>query len=120
MKVKPSEYDGFHFTPPESEEKGLRFDFFTLIDDYANGQKIDTTDHGDCWLVAYVKADDDEKIYLDDIFEFVIEDPLNYIHSLIGTGVYGCIVRKTDKSIKWFNNYVENVKNLYAMKGELS
>jgi hypothetical protein len=44
-----------------------------------------------------------------DSFEAILGDPQNYVKNLTGTGLYGCVVRKTTKSGKWFEEYLTSV-----------
>ena len=48
---------------------------------------------------------------LDDPFEAILYDPDTYIDNFLGTGVYGCILRKTDKSGKWVEDYLKKCKD---------
>mgnify|MGYP000338725195 CR=1 FL=1 len=61
----------------------------------------------------------------DDAFEAILGDPESYIKNLVGAGLYGCVVRKTTKTGKWFDNYltsvvdsviVDNVKSITNLK----
>jgi hypothetical protein len=46
-----------------------------------------------------------------DAFEAILGDPESYIKNLVGAGLYGCVVRKTTKTGKWFENYLFSVMN---------
>ena len=45
----------------------------------------------------------------DDAFEAILGDPESYIKNLVGAGLYGCVVKKTTKSGKWFEDYLTSV-----------
>jgi hypothetical protein len=53
----------------------------------------------------------------DDAFEAILGDPESYIRNLVGAGLYGCVVRKTTKSGKWFEDYLTSVVGSVIVKG---
>lgn len=107
MNTIPEKYDGIYFVPPDDDSKGMKFMFFDLSENY-NGTKIDNTDVGDCWYIAFVKDKDGSPVY-EEHFEAIFADPMTYLRNLIGANRYGCIVRKTEKSGKWFEAYLDNL-----------
>ena len=108
--MKPSEYDGFYFLP--NHEDGLTFHYFDFEGELANGKKYESkNEFGDLWQIAlFTKNEEGYPVY-NDSFEAIFGNPEMYVKNLCGAGLYGCIVRKTDKSVKWFEQYLNKVKN---------
>jgi hypothetical protein len=113
----PKKYDGFYFMPPNNEnEEGFIFHFFNLKNEHENGAPIDNSNMGDMFHVAFFKRDDDGKPQFDDSFEAIFIDPITYVSkTLIGSEIYGCFCRKTDKSEKWFEDYLTRVAKPVTM-----
>ena len=118
----PKDYDGFYFFPHEDEEgSGVRYDFFRFKDEYAGGVKQDSTDVGDMYHIALVETDNEGKFHLDN-FDAIFVDPVVYAENLYGMNVIGCVVRKTDKSIKWFEEHLTTIREkckLVSMKNQI-
>ena len=107
-------YDGFYFLPNKQENSAL-FNFFTFDEDdgdLANSKKVDSKNEiGDLWHIAFFTKDENDNPQFNDSFEAIFSDPVAYVKNLCGTGLYGCVLRKTDKSVKWFNDYLDKVMN---------
>lgn len=119
MPPKPHEYDGLYFVPSEVEgEEDIQVTFFTLEDEYQNAQPLSNNKVGDCWYVAFFKNDEEdvEKMKFDDTFEAIFADPFVYLKNLIGSNLSGCMVRKTSKSGKWFEEYLTKANNYLTME----
>lgn len=112
--MEPKRYDGFYFTPAE-EENDLNITFFDFKPGVDKGNPICNTSIGDCWHVAFFRQGENGLPYFDDAFEAIFADPTVYIRNLIGANVYGCMVRKTEKSQKWFDDYLNNAKEHVKM-----
>lgn len=110
MSEFPKEYDGFYFLPGDEDDE-IKFQFFTLQDEFADGKPQDNTSVGDCFHIAFFKSDKEGNPIFDDTFEAIFACPTTYIKNLIGMDLYGCMLRKTDKSVKWFNDYLTRAKN---------
>jgi len=103
----PKDYDGFYFLPPENDDEvGFIYHFFHLQDELSDGKPVENTEVGDKFHVAFFKRDENDNPVFDDSFEAIFADPVEYTKNLIGTEIYGCFCRKTDKSEKWFENYL--------------
>jgi len=104
------EYDGIFFTPnPDSDDENeLKLSFFDFKDEFANKESIEGTQIGDKYYVAFFQRDEEGDVEFDGSFEAIFADPKVYIQRLAGTKVYGCIVRKTENSGEWFQNYLTN------------
>lgn len=105
----PAEYDGFYFLPVENEEyeDSLGFQFFKLKDEYENGKPIDGNQNGDMYHIAFFGRDEEGCAVFDDAFEAILTEPTVYIENLLGADLYGCVLRKTDKSSDWFDEYLQ-------------
>jgi hypothetical protein len=102
-------FDGFWFLP--CEEEGLNLSFFTFKDEYGGGTPIGGNQLGDNYHLAFFKENEEGMPEFDDAFEAILGDPESYIKNLVGAGLYGCVVRKTTKTGKWFNDYLTSVKD---------
>jgi hypothetical protein len=107
----PEKFDGFYFLPPDSEnEEGFIFHFFNLKNEYTDGKPIDNSKLGDMFHVAFFKRNDFGKPEFDDSFEAIFIDPITYVSkTLMGSEIYGCFCRKTDKSVEWFQDYLSGL-----------
>ena len=105
----PKNYDGFYFLPPDDEEDdGIMFQFFNFTGEMSDGAPIEGTPVGDKFHIAFFKEGEDGHAEFDDAFEAIFADPVVYIDNLSNSRskLYGCVCRKTDKSEKWFENYL--------------
>lgn len=116
-------FDGFWFLP--CDEEGLNLSFFTFKDEYGGGTPIGGNQLGDNYHLAFFKENKEGMPEFDDAFEAILGDPESYIKNLVGAGLYGCVVRKTTKTGKWFDDYlksvvgsviVDNVKSITNLK----
>lgn len=116
-------FDGFWFLP--CDEEGLNLSFFSFKDEYGGGTPIGGNQLGDNYHLAFFKENEEGMPEFDDAFEAILGDPESYIRNLVGAGLYGCVVRKTTKTGKWFDNYltsvvdsviVDNVKSITNLK----
>lgn len=103
--MEPKSFDGFYFLPGLDDDS-LGFQYFNLKDEFDNGKPINGTSIGDMYHIAFFSRDEDGSPVFDDAFEAILADPSIYIQGLIGANIYGCVLRKTDKSDGWFNNYL--------------
>ena len=103
--MEPKSFDGFYFLPGLDDDS-LGFQYFNLKDEFDNGKPINGTSIGDMYHIAFFSRDEDGSPVFDDAFEAILADPSTYIQGLIGANIYGCVLRKTDKSDGWFNNYL--------------
>jgi len=111
LKLSPSEYDGFYWLPGEDEDE-IEFSYFEFQGALANSKKVDSKSPvGDLWHIAFFTKDEEGAPVFNDSFEAIFADPRVYVTNLCGLGLYGCVLRKTDKSVKWFNDYLNKVKN---------
>lgn len=112
---RPKSYDGLYFLPGD-EDNELMISYFDFKDEMAGGVPQESTSVGDKWHIAFFKRDAGGQPAFDDSFEAIFADPAIYINNLVGANVYGCIVRKTDKSEKWFNNYLKRTMETLTIR----
>ena len=117
------DYDGFYFSRHyDSEGDGIKYDFFKFKDEFAGGIKQDGNDIGDMYHILFIETDDDGETLSMDNFDAIFVDPIKYTENLYGMDVIGCIVRKTDKSQKWFEDHLTTVREkckLYHIKSQI-
>lgn len=101
------EYDGFVIVPENSEESKIVY--FNLNDGHEKAAPIENSELGDMYHVVYFKMNaDNTDIEFDDTFEAIFIDPVYYARRLLPS-FYCMIVRKTDKSVKWFEDYLKDL-----------
>jgi hypothetical protein len=99
--------DGIYFTPGD-EENELMISYWNFKDENMNTAKpVNNTDIGNMYHVAFFKRDEKGKPIFDDSFEAIFADPTIYVSNLAGANVYGCMVKKTEKSSEWFDDYLQ-------------
>lgn len=111
----PNEFDGIYFLPGEDDEE-LVISYFDFKDEYANGKPVGSTDIGDMFHFAFFRRDENGEPLFDDAFEAILGDPTTYVRNLVGAKVYGCIVRKTEKSGKWFEDYLNKTAKRFMIQ----
>lgn len=110
------DYDGFYFLPGEDDEE-LNLSYFKFKEEIFMGAPVGSSSVGDMYHVAFFSRDDQGNPKFDDTFEAIFADPSVYIKGLVGSKVYGCILRKTEKSQEWFDEYLERaMKKIYALR----
>jgi hypothetical protein len=114
---KSHEFDGIYFLPYEDEkEEGLLISYFDFKNEMADGTPIEGTAVGPKYHIAFFKQDENGLPTFDESFEAILGDPGKYIQNLTGAGVYGCVVKKTEKSQKWFDDYLNRTLNHITMR----
>jgi hypothetical protein len=115
-------YDGFYFHFPradqleEDEESDDRMSYFKIASDKTL-PNVPTEKHpiGNKFLMAFLKFDDENKPVFDETVEAILADPVVYAQNLQGSGLFGCIVRKTPRGEAWFDkHYVQNAYKVIA------
>ena len=99
----PKKFDGFYFTPIiDPDDDGFNFKFFNLTEKDYSQKPVESSTIGD-------------KFHCD--FEAILGEPTEYVMNLSGHGLYGCVLRKTKTSGKWFQDYLTTIKmKLYNKK----
>lgn len=103
--LKSTEYDGIYFLPGEDDNE-LVISYFNFRYEMAGGKPIESTSVGYKYHIAFFNRDENGSPKFEDAFEAILADPSVWIGNLAGAGVYGCVVKKTDKSSDWFDNYL--------------
>jgi hypothetical protein len=111
------DYDGIYFVPGENEDE-LKLEFFKFEEKYT-APAIESTVVGDKFHIAFFGFDENGDLGLTDHFEAIFADPKVYLESLAGHDLYGCVLRKTEKSAKWWHDYLTNTKNLCKINKEM-
>ena len=111
-----TDYDGIYFLPGD-EEGELVLSYFNFNDEMAGGVPVETTSFGPKYHIAFFQRGDDGKPVFDDSFEAILGDPAQYLKNLAGSEIFGCVVKKTTKSGKWFDNYLKRInEQIEALK----
>ena len=104
-------YDGFYFLPGKDDDE-MAISFFEFGEELGNQKKVDSKNEvGDLWHIALFTQGEKGEPVFNDSFEAIFSDPEIYAQNLSSIGIYGCVLRKTDKSVKWFNDYLDKVRN---------
>lgn len=109
-KYKKEKADGIYFLPGE-EEGDLVISHWEFKPDseFSGGKPEGGNEIGSLYQIAFFKEDGEGNPVYDDHFEAIIGDPETYLKGLGGCGLYGCMVKKTDKSVRWFEDYLNKV-----------
>jgi hypothetical protein len=99
------EYDGFYFLPGE-EDGDINLAYFRFKQSEEYGEPVEYSSLGDKYHVAFFRKDVNGDPVFDEEFEAIFADPAVYIKNLIGSGIYGCFLRKTENSSEWWREYL--------------
>lgn len=104
-------YDGFYFIPSvdDDDEDTYKLAFFNLKEEAANGVPVDSSEMGNMYHMCFFKTTEEGAPVFDDAFEAILADPIVYVNNLTGSGLGGCILKKTDKSEKWWVDYLDYI-----------
>lgn len=106
MSKEKEDYDGFYFLPGD-DENGLTIAYFKFKpgEDF-DAPPVSDSPLGHTYHIAFFRRDVNGDPMFDDSFEAIFTDPAIYIQRLIGAELYGCVLRKTEKSSKWWEEYL--------------
>lgn len=111
----PKKYDGFTIVP-DGEYGNSKIVFFELGDDAKNGTPIENSELGDMFHVVIYKFNKEQNdIEFDDTFEAIFVDPVHYAKRLL-PNFYCTIIRKTNTSVKWFEDYLTDLFGRVILK----
>ncbi len=117
VTIEDLTYDGFYFSFIDFEEGEERKDplsFFKIASDKTLSNEPSVKHSvGDTFLMAFLKFDDNAIPVFEETVEAILADPVVYAQNLIGSGLFGCIVRKTPRGKAWFDEHY--VKNAYKV-----
>ena len=102
-------YDGFYFLPGDDEYE-LNLAFFKFKEGDFDGQPVDSSALGDMYHIAFFRRDANGDPMFDEEFEAIFADPSVYVKGLVGSELYGCVLRKTDKSTTWWREYLDRAQ----------
>jgi hypothetical protein len=100
-------YDGFIFLPNGEDGDGQEFRYIKYKDDF--GPPIEGNEVGAKYHVAFFKRLEDGEFDFDETFEAIFSDPVVYAKGLCGTGTFGTIIRKQEKTSEWFKEYLTDL-----------
>jgi hypothetical protein len=99
------DHDGFYFLPGE-DEGDLLLKYFKVTGEFESGNSVGSSELGDTYHIAFFKCGDDGVPIFDEHFEAIFSDPFIYMSGLAGSGLFGCVMKKTDTSAKWWEFYL--------------
>jgi len=102
------DFDGFYLIPGNNERE-IEYRFFKFHDDKSLGDKVDGTDVGDMYHVAFFKQKKDGDVEFDDCFEAIFADPVVYSKNLYGMNIFGTFLKKRENSPEWWDDYLKSV-----------
>jgi hypothetical protein len=102
--MSTQEFDGFYFLPGDDDYE-LNLAYFKFKDKFA-GKSVESSPLGDKYHIAFFKRDANGDPMFDEEFEAIFADPSIYVKGLIGADLYGCILRKTENSNEWWDEYL--------------
>ena len=100
-------YDGLIFLPGDDVENSQEFRYIKYKEDF--GAPIEGSPAGDKYHVALFSRDEDGEFDFDDTFEAIFSDPVVYAKGLLGSGTFGTIIRKQEKTSEWFKEYLTDL-----------
>ena len=107
-----SKFDGFYFVPDYDDYDGnYKLAFFNFKEEWTMAKPIEKSILGFKYHMAFFKEDENGMPQFDDAFEAILGDPIVYIKNLVGSGLSGCIVKKTEKSENWWVEYLDFITN---------
>lgn len=107
------EYDGFYFLPG-GDDYEINIAYFKFKEDWES-RPIESSPLGDKYHIAFFKRDSNGDPMFDEEFEAIFADPSVYIKGLAGAKIYGCVLRKTEKSTKWWREYLDRAQKTCLM-----
>ena len=109
-------FDGFYFLPSDEDENGLTLKYFNFnVKEFMDAKPVGGTAVGDMYHIAFFRKDEEGNPVFDETFDAIFACPKTYIKQLAGMNLYGCVLRKTEKSGKWFDDYLTGIKKQITM-----
>ena len=94
-----SKFDGFYFVPDYDDyDENYKLAFFNFKEEWTMAKPIEKSEMGYKYHMAFFREDEEGMPQFDDAFEAILSDPIVYIKNLVGSGLSGCIVKKTEHS----------------------
>lgn len=105
-------FDGFYFVPDYDDfEENYKLAFFNFKEEWTKAEPIEESEMGLKYHMAFFKENEEGVPEFEDAFEAILVDPLVYIKNLVGSGISGCIVKKTEQSDNWWTEYLDFITN---------
>jgi hypothetical protein len=92
------------------EDDGIKLSYFDFKDDFNKGEKVGGNAMGDMYHVVFITQDNEGDPVFDENFDAIFVDPVEYVNNLLGADLFGCVIRKTDKSEEWLKKYLTRIK----------
>lgn len=116
-KLSPSEYDGIYFLPGEEDDELVIHCWeFKANTEYADATPIEGNQIGNMYHIAFFRKDGEGNPIFDEHYEAILRDPEEYLKNLTGAGLYGCVLKKTEKSGKWWEEYLKRTLDYVTLK----
>jgi hypothetical protein len=106
-KLQPNEYDGIYFYSGKDDELIMHCWEFKDDTEYAGATPIEGNKVGNMYHIAFFLKGEGNNPICEEHYEAILGDPETYVKGLAGAGLYGCVVKKTEKSGKWWNEYIK-------------
>jgi hypothetical protein len=118
--MSKEEYDGFYFLPGD-EDGDLNIAYFKFKSgEEFDAKPVEDSPLGSTYHIAFFRRDVNGDPMFDEAFDAVFTDPSVYIQQLVGSNLYGCVLRKTEKSAKWWQEYLTRAQKTCMMNKLLS
>lgn len=118
--MSKDEYDGFYFLPGD-EDGDLNIAYFKFKPgEEFTGEPVQDSPMGSTYHIAFFRRDANGDPMFDETFDAVFTDPAVYIQQLVGSNLYGCVLRKTEKSSKWWEEYLTRAQKTCMMNKLIS
>ena len=100
------DYDGIMFLPHNDDE--IQFELLELKENM--GKEVGGTNVGLMYHVLLFQHNEEERgMKFIDNFEAIFANPMVYIKGLVGTKIFGLILKKKEKTHLFFDKYVKQV-----------
>ena len=107
-----SRFDGFYFVPDYDDYDGnYKLAFFNFKEEWTMAEPVEKSQMGYTYHMAFFREDENGMPQFDDAFEAILADPMIYVKNLVGSGLSGCIVKKTETSDNWWTEYLDFITN---------
>ena len=103
------DYDGIMFLPHGDDVNAIHFELLELKENM--GKEVGGTDVGLMYHVLLFQHNNDETgMNFIENFEAIFANPIVYIKGLVGSKIFGLMLKKKEKTHIFFNRYVKQVK----------
>jgi hypothetical protein len=96
---RDEKFDGIHFI---SEGKKLKITLFNFVKN--EPLAIDTNIF---YIVIFKLNENSDHFIFDDHYELKLVDPEAYVENFVGSGLSGCLVKKSNRAADWLSEYIE-------------